>query len=96
MTDLERKAAAMKQEDLKAIYASHNEWLADKSKGARADLIGANLEAADLRDADLRGANLQGANLENANLRGANLRYADLRGTNLEGAIIFDTWRLTQ
>ena len=96
MTDLERKAAAMKQEDLKAIYASHNEWLADKSKGARADLIGANLEAADLRYADLIGANLEAADLRDADLRDADLRNANLLGTNLEGAIIFDTWRLTQ
>ncbi len=56
----------MKQEDLKAIYSSHNEWLADKSKGARA-----NLRAADLRGADLRGANLRGANLIGADLEGA-------------------------
>ena len=53
----------MTKQELNEIVASHGRWLADKSRGERA-----NLRDADLCDADLRGADL----------RGANLRYADL------------------
>ncbi len=74
----------MTQEDLKAVLAAHSEWLADNSKGAKANLKGA----------DLSNADLSGADLSNANLSGADLSNADLRWANLEGAIIFDTWRL--
>ena len=83
-------------EQLKEILAKHAEWLADNSKGARADLSGANLSGANLRGAnlsyaDLHDANLRGASLINANLRGAylnnaNLSYADLYGADLHGA----------
>ncbi len=83
-------------EQLKEILAKHAEWLADNSKGARADLSGANLSGASLRGAnlsyaDLHDANLRGANLISANLRGAylnnaNLSYADLYGADLHSA----------
>ena len=78
------------------IIAAHNEWLRDNTKGACANLSGANLRDADLsganlwdanlRDANLSGANLSGANLRDANLSGANLRGANLRGADLLGA----------
>ena len=90
----------MTEEELNEIVASHGRWLADKSRGERADLYGADLRCADLHCANLRGANLRGANLCGANLRDANLRGADLcdanlhgadlRGANLRGADLFD------
>ena len=48
----------MTEEELNEIVASHGRWLADKSRGERADLRGADLCDADLRRADLRGADL--------------------------------------
>ena len=76
----------MTEEELNEIVASHGRWLADKSRGERADLYGADLRCADLHCANLRGANLRGANLCGANLRDANLRGADLCDANLHGA----------
>ncbi len=78
-------------EQLKEILAKHAEWLADNSKGARAnlsyaDLSGANLKSANLDKADMSGANLSGANLSGANLRSANLIGANLSHANLHGA----------
>jgi hypothetical protein len=55
-------------EELKDILLKHKEWLADRSKGEKA-----NLSYADLRSADLRYADLSSANLRYANLRYANL-----------------------
>ena len=63
----------MTEEELNEIVASHGRWLADKSRGERADLRCANL-----RDANLRGADLRYADLSDADLSCANLRYADL------------------
>jgi hypothetical protein len=79
------------QQKLAEILRLHAEWIADNTKGKRADLRGADLERANLRGADLEradleGANLSGADLEGANLSGADLRWADLRWANLEGA----------
>lgn len=81
---------------LKEILAKHAEWLADNSKGVRADLSGADLSGvnlsgfdlcgANLSYTDLRGAHLIGANLRGANLRGANLSYANLSGADLNSA----------
>lgn len=91
----------MEKKELVAILQQHKEWLADNTKGNRADLQEAdlrraNLKGADLRDADLswadlRGtdlswADLQGADLYEANLQGADLQGADLRGADLQGA----------
>ena len=53
----------MTEEELNEIVASHGRWLADKSRGERANLRGADLCDADLRDADLRRADLRGADL---------------------------------
>ena len=68
----------MTEEELNEIVASHGRWLADKSRGERADLRGADLCDADLRCADLRGADLRDADLRDSDLRYANLRSADL------------------
>ena len=81
----------MTKQELNKIVASHGRWLADKSRGERAnlhcaDLRGANLSGADLCGADLCGADLRGANLSYANLSDANLRYANLCGADLRGA----------
>ena len=86
----------MTKQELNKIVASHGRWLADKSRGERAnlhcaDLRGANLSGADLRgadlsDADLSDANLHYANMSDADLRGANLSYANLSDANLCGA----------
>ena len=38
----------MTEEELNEIVASHGRWLADKSRGERADLYGADLRCADL------------------------------------------------
>ena len=72
--------------DIKAVLAAHAAWLADSSKGERANLSGANLSDANLIGADLIGANLSGANLSDANLIGADLSDANLSGANLSGA----------
>ena len=76
----------MDQTELQAILADHAEWLADNTKGKRADLSGADLSGADLSGADLSGADLSGADLRGANLRGADLQWADLSGADLRGA----------
>ena len=57
--------------ELKAILTAHTEWLADNTKGKRANLSGADLKGADLTGADLVGADLTGADLAGANLSGA-------------------------
>ena len=76
----------MTREELKQILEDHKAWIADSSKGKRADLRGADLRGADLSGADLYGADLRCANLRGADLRGANLYGANLRGANLSGA----------
>ena len=58
-------------DDLKTIISKHAEWLADSSKGTRANLRGADLHGADLSCADLSGADLRWANLRDANLSSA-------------------------
>ena len=80
------KSDYMIKEELDKILADHKLWLADNTKGKRADLRGADLRGADLLGADLRGADLEGADLQSANLQGADLRYADLRGADLRRA----------
>ena len=78
----------MTEEELNEIIASHGRWLADKSRGERAVLCGANLRDANLRDANLRCANLCGANLRGAVLCDANLCDAVLCGADLYGAVL--------
>ena len=73
----------MTKQELNEIVASHGRWLADKSRGERADLRGANLRCANLRGADLRCANLSGADLNDADLICADLRGADLNDADL-------------
>jgi hypothetical protein len=85
-------------EELEIILADHAAWLADSSRGTRAnltraDLTGANLTRANLTRADLSEANLTWANLSEANLTradltGANLTRADLTGANLSWAYL--------
>ena len=76
--------------ELATILADHKAWLADNTKGKRADLSGANLCDANLRGAYLCDADLSGADLCDAGLSGANLRGAYLRGANLRGAYLCD------
>jgi len=90
----------MNKVELNEVLKLHKLWLetrfANKVKGERANLSGANLRRADLRganliranlsEADLRDANLRDANLSGANLRDANLRDANLSGANLNEA----------
>ncbi|MFH1739009.1 MAG: pentapeptide repeat-containing protein [bacterium] len=78
----------MNDEELKRILQGHSEWLADPTKGHRAnlsqaDLSGANLSLADLSLADLSRADLSWVNLSEANLSGANLSRANLSRANL-------------
>ena len=80
----------MTKQELNEIVASHGRWLADKSRGERADLHGANLSGANLSGANLRGADLSDANLSDANLHYANLSDVDLRGANLSYANLSD------
>ena len=74
------------KEELTKILAAHEIWLADNSKGRRADLSYINLSSANLSYADLRFANLSCADLRSANLRSANLRSANLRSADLRSA----------
>ena len=53
----------MTKQELNKIVASHGRWLADKSRGERANLHCANLCGANLRGADLCGADLRDADL---------------------------------
>ena len=76
----------MTKQELNETVASHGRWLADKSRGERANLRGANLRGADLRGANLRDADLCDADLRGADLRDADLCDADLRGADLRGA----------
>ena len=62
----------------KQILAAHAVWLADSSKGSRADLRRADLSGAVLQTADLHGAGLQRADLHGADLRGADFGNARL------------------
>jgi hypothetical protein len=83
----------MTPNELSKILADHNTWLADRTRGARANLQNANLQDANLYDANLQYANLQYANLQNAdlqnaNLQDANLYDADLQGANLQGTCL--------
>ena len=80
----------MTKQELNEIVASHGRWLADKSRGERADLRCADLCDANLRDADLCCADLFGADLRDADLCGANLRDANLRGADLRCANLCD------
>jgi hypothetical protein len=54
--------------ELNVIINNHKEWVADHSKGSRANLSGANLGDANLSGANLSRANLSGADLSRANL----------------------------
>ena len=74
------------EKDLIKILKSHQKWLINNHKGARADLRETDLRGADLHGVNLDGAILDGANLDGANLRGTNLRGANLRGADLHGA----------
>ena len=76
----------MKKKELVAILQQHKEWLADNTKGNRADLRGADLQDADLREADLSKADLYGADLRESDLQVADLYGADLRRADLERA----------
>jgi uncharacterized protein YjbI with pentapeptide repeats len=63
---------------------------------ARANLVGANLQAiplhdADLRQTDLRGADLRAVDLTHANFQDADLSGADLRAADLRDAIFQNT-----
>ena len=80
----------MTKQELNEIVASHGRWLADKSRGERADLCGADLSDADLSDADLCGADLSDAGLCGADLCGADLCGADLSDADLYGANLCD------
>ena len=62
-----QRGKTMTQDELNKILADHAAWLADNSKGKRADLSGADLRNAQFAHADLRGANLSGANLIGVN-----------------------------
>ncbi len=83
------------KEELENILKEHKLWLADSTKGKRADLSWANLRSADLCNANLRYANLRNANLRSADLSSANLRSSDLRSANLRntGLLIFQYQR---
>jgi hypothetical protein len=72
--------------ELQKVLADHNAWLTDNSKGARADLRGADLLGANLSHVNLSGVNLRGADLSHVNLSGVNLRGADLSHVNLRCA----------
>jgi len=74
------------KDELEKILKDHKDWLADKTKGKRADLHNADLSNADLSNADLSNANLRYADLRYADLRYADLRYADLHLSNLSYA----------
>ena len=80
----------MTKQELNKIVASHGRWLADKSRGERANLHCADLRGANLSGADLRGADLSDADLSDANLHYANMSDADLRGANLSDANLSD------
>lgn len=61
------------KEQLRSILSQHKTWLADNTKGKRADLADVDLSKADLSKADLREADLHNANLSGANLYSAEL-----------------------
>ena len=67
----------MRAEELQEVLAAHATWVADPSKGTRADLSGANLTRANLSRANLTGANLSGADLSGANLTGAIIKLGN-------------------
>ena len=68
-------------EQLKEILAKHAEWLADNSKGVRA-----NLSHADFRGVNLIGVNLSHANMSYTDMSYAHLDNADLSYTNMSYA----------
>jgi len=74
------------KDELAKILADHAEWLADRTKGASANLSFADLRSANLSSANLRSANLRSADLRSAHLRSAALRSADLSSADLSSA----------
>ena len=56
----------MTKNQLNKILADHAAWLADNSKGKRANLSNANLSGADLSGALLTNADFRGADLTGA------------------------------
>jgi hypothetical protein len=76
----------MEPHELAEILQLHAEWLANPTRGRRANLVRTNLEEANLERANLVRANLEEANLERANLEWANLAEANLVRANLEEA----------
>ena len=89
------------KEDLAKTLRAHREWLADRTKGKRADffkknLFGVDLDGQNLSYADFYGANLINAKLSNTNLSfcnlcGAILDHADLSGAIMHHAYMSDT-----
>ena len=83
------------KEKVPQIIREHQEWLADRAKGRRADLRemcleGMELSGVDLSYADLSGAWLEKAKLVGTKLTGANLDRADLGCANLTEANLDD------
>ena len=76
----------MTYSDFKDIISQHKIWLADYTKGTRANFSGKNLVGVNFRNFDLRVINFIGADLRYSDLREANLREANLSGANLSGA----------
>ena len=82
-------------QELPAIVAAHQAYLARRPGGRRAclkfrDLSGLDLTACRLAEADLSGACLRGCRMVRADLRGANLFGADLTRVDLTEAILAD------
>jgi uncharacterized protein YjbI with pentapeptide repeats len=78
------------QAELDAEIAMHVLWLADRTKGKRLVMRGADLRGADLRGAILRDADMRDADLRGAIMSGADMRDADMRGADMRGAIMSD------
>ena len=83
----------MTYSDFKDIISQHKIWLADYTKGTRANFSGKNLVGVNFRNFDLRvinfiGADLRAADLKEADLRGAMFSGAYLYGADLRGANI--------
>lgn len=72
--------------DFDRIMSDHKLWLADKTKGKRADLSGLDLSEMDLSGMDFSYADMTDVNLFKSDLTHANLSYADLNQAHLHDA----------
>ena len=70
----------MTPQEIIDVVNAHEDWLAEKPNGARADLALADLRGFDFTSCNLRSAKMMGANLESCDISNGNLAEIDAFG----------------